>query len=89
MIRKKWCNADLLMLGELYRAGLTYSEIGNKMSRSQRSIAVAVSRYRHVININYRNHRKIILNPEENKIVAQRIYDLTPQKTRPWWIFWR
>jgi len=69
MSKRRWTNAELLTLGDLYRDGLSYNEIACKMNRSKQSVAHALHSYRNVINVEYRRKRGEYHTamPEENK----------------------
>jgi len=75
MSKKRWTNAELLTLGDLYRDGLSYNEIACKMNRSKQSVAHALHSYRNVINVDYRRKRG-----EYHTAVPEVTQDQTPKE---------
>jgi len=88
MGNKRWTNSELLMLGDLYRDGLSYNDIACKLKRSKRGVAHALYAYRHVINVEYRRKRGEYHSemPTQEELRAP-VKDFTPV-SKPWWKFW-
>lgn len=73
---KRWTNAELLKLGDMYRDGMTSKQIGDKLGRSARGVEHAIARYRDVINVPYRK--------PGNSVQPEPVVE--PKK--PWWKIW-
>lgn len=84
MNNKKWSNAELLTLGDLYRDGLSYNEIATKMDRTKSGVAYAINQYRDVINVDYRSE-----GSGRNPLPDTRIQVSAPEpQKKHWWKFW-
>lgn len=84
MNNKRWSNRDILILGDLYREGLSYNEIATRMDRTKAAVAYAVNRYRNVINVGYRKE-----GTGRKPLPDTRIQVSAPEpQKKPWWKFW-
>ena len=91
MGNKHWTNAELLTLGELYREGLSYTQIASKMNRSRSAIAYALSTYRYVINVPYRKDPDKYGEPPlfaRPTLEQQRKIEEQSVDKKPWWKLW-
>jgi len=89
-IKKRWSNIELLTLGDLYRDGAKYSVMASKLGRSEASIRGALSKYRDVINVEYRYKRGGGRKPKvrEEAFTAPVRTTGVSEPANPWWKFW-
>ena len=87
MKKPRWTNAELLLLGDLYRDGKSYNEIASKLNLSKSAVAYALNQYRYVINVPYRRDPDAYMS--EPPIFARPTIEQQQKvEPKPWWKIW-